>query len=192
MAFALLWGFPFLTVGEGRSAATAGSLLSVLTIAFICCGPVLGHLVSRHPLSRSRMALSIVAATAAMWTVVLLWPGPAPTWLLIALMVVLGVNQPGSMIGFDHARSFNPGHRLSTATGLVNMGGYTAALACILLIGVLLAVLPHPVGGYDPHALRWAFALQYPLWALGAVQILRYRHKARRAYGGRAATVATA
>jgi len=31
--------------------------------------------------------------------------------------------------------------------------------------------------------------VQFPLWALGATQIVRYRRKARRAYGGRAATV---
>ena len=189
MAFALLWGFPFLTAGQGRSAATAGTLLSVLTLSFICGGPVLGHLVGRHPLSRSRMALTIIAATASVWAVVLLWPGPAPMWLLVVLVIVLGWNQPGSMIGFDHARSFNPGHRLSTATGIVNVGGHVASLTCIMLIGLTLAVLPHTGTGYDPAALRWAFAVQFPLWAVGAGQILRYRGRARRTYGRYTASV---
>jgi MFS family permease len=189
MAFALLWGFPFLTAGQGRSAATAGTLLSVLTLSFICSGPVLGHLVGRHPLSRSRMALTIIAATASVWAVVLLWPGPAPMWLLVVLVIVLGWNQPGSMIGFDHARSFNPGHRLSTATGIVNVGGHVASLTCIMLIGLMLAVLPHTGAGNDPGALRWAFAVQFPLWAVGAGQILRYRGRARRTYGRYTASV---
>jgi MFS family permease len=188
MAFALLWGFPFLVVVQRLDAATAAGLLTVLTVAFICCGPALGHLVGRYPLARSTMALTVVGATAAVWTAVLLWPGPAPLWLLVVLVAVLGVNQPGSMIGFDHARSFNPATRLGTATGIVNVGGHLASLTCILLIGLVLVVLPHPGSGYDATALRWAFLVQYPLWALGAVQILRHRRRARRAYGGRAAT----
>jgi MFS family permease len=189
MAFALLWGFPFLVVAQRLDAATAGALLTLLTLSFICCGPVLGHLVGRFPLARSWMALSVVGATAAVWTAVLLWPGPAPLWLLVILVAVLGLNQPGSMIGFDHARSFNPNSRLGTATGIVNVGGHVASLACILLIGLMLAVFPHPGSTYDATALRWAFVVQYPLWALGVVQIVRYRRKARRAYGGRPAAV---
>jgi hypothetical protein len=172
------------------AAATAGTLLSILTLSFIGSGPVLGLLVGRHPLNRSRMALTIIGATAAAWTAVLLWPGPAPMWLLVVLVVILGWNQPGSMIGFDHARSWNPGDRLSTATGIVNVGGHVASLTCIMLIGLVLAVLPgRGGGGYDPGALRWAFAVQYPLWLLGAVQILRFRGKARIAYGRYTASV---
>ena len=37
---------------------------------------------------------------------------------------------------------------------------------------------------YPPEAFTWAFAVQYPIWALGVVQVLRYRRRARRAYGG--------
>jgi MFS family permease len=187
--FALLWGFPFLVVAEGLDAGTAGALLTVLTVTFICCGPALGHLVGRYPLNRSRMALCVVGATAAVWTVVLAWPGHAPLPLLVLLAAVLGLNQPGSMIGFDHARSFNPDTRLGMATGIVNVGGHVASLTCILLIGVLLAALPATGAGYDATALRWAFLVQYPLWALGATQIVRYRRRARRAYGGRPALV---
>jgi hypothetical protein len=88
------------------------------------------------------------------------------------------------MIGFDHARSFNPAERLGTATGIVNVGGHVASLTSILLIGLVLAVYPHADGAYAPEAFRWAFLVQYPLWAVGATQILRYRRKARRAYDG--------
>ncbi|HEU4349400.1 MAG TPA: hypothetical protein VFR35_16610, partial [Actinoplanes sp.] len=95
----------------------------------------------------------------------------------------------GSMIGFDHARSFNPGHRLSTATGIVNMGGHVASLTCLLLIGLALEILPLAGVGSDAAALRWAFVVQYPLWLLGAWQILRYRRRARQTYGRYTASV---
>jgi MFS family permease len=187
IAFALLWGYPFLVVGQGRAPETAGALLTLLTVSFMVSGPILGHLVGRFPLRRSRMALGIIAASATAWSAVLLWPGHAPLWLLVMLVMVLGVNQPGSMIGFDHARSFNPAARLGTATGMVNVGGHVASLTTILLVGVVLAVYPHASGAYAPEAFRWAFLVQYPLWAIGAVQIVRYRRKAVRAYDGAAA-----
>jgi MFS family permease len=190
IAFALLWGYPFLVIAQGLTPTSAGALLTVLTLSFIVSAPVLGHLVGRYPLHRSRMALTVVAASAAVWTAVLVWPGRAPIWLLVVLVMVLGVNQPGSMIGFDHARSFNPVARIGTATGIVNVGGHLASLTGILLIGLVLALAPGDAGGYGAGAFRWAFLVQYPLWLLGAVQILRYRRRARLAYDGRASTVA--
>ena len=52
------------------------------------------------------------------------------------------------MIGFDFARTFNPPSRLGTATGIVNVGGFVAALLAIVLIGLVL----DPRGG--PRRLR--------------------------------------
>nr|MDT0659302.1 MFS transporter [Micromonospora sp. DSM 115978] len=187
IAFALLWGYPFLVLGQGLTPGSAGVLLSVVIVSFMVSGPALGVLVGRYPLRRSRMALIVVGATATAWTVVLLWPGRAPLWALVALAIVLGVNQPGSMIGFDHARSFNPAERIGTATGIVNVGGHVASLACILAIGVVLGALTGPGEAYAPDSFRWAFLVQYPLWAIGALQIVRYRRRARRAYDNRPA-----
>ncbi len=45
------------------------------------------------------------------------------------------------MIGFDFARTFNPSHRIGTATGIVNVGGFIAALVAIYLIGLVLDLL---------------------------------------------------
>ena len=42
------------------------------------------------------------------------------------------------MIAFDHARTHNPSHRLSTATGITNSGGFLAALVAIFPIGLAL------------------------------------------------------
>jgi MFS family permease len=183
IAFWLLWGYPFLVGAQGRSPADAGLLLTILTVSFMCFSPVVGQLVGRYPLRRSWMVLAVVGSSAVAWTAVLGWPGPSPFWLLVTLVVVLGANQPGSMIGFDYARSFNHTSRLGGAAGIVNMGGYAASLTTILLIGLVLNLLSAPGSTtYPPQAFDWAFAVQYPVWAVGAVQVLRYRRKARRAY----------
>ena len=80
--FALLWGYPFLVQGEDRSPGEAGALLTVLVLAAVAVGPVLGQLAGRWPYRRSIPTLTVVGASALTWTVVLPWPGPAPLALL--------------------------------------------------------------------------------------------------------------
>ncbi|MFF2028142.1 nitrate/nitrite transporter, partial [Streptomyces sp. NPDC058171] len=105
--FALLWGVPYLRSAQGLSAAEAGSLLTLSVISAIVAGPIIGILSGRFPMRRSYLVLAIMISNAAMWTVVLALPGPAPIWLLALLVMVISVGGPGSMIGFDYARMFN-------------------------------------------------------------------------------------
>ncbi|MEV6924877.1 MFS transporter [Dactylosporangium sp. NPDC051485] len=191
--FALLWGYPFLTQGEGLAPGTAALLLSLLTVGGLVMGPLIGHFCGRLPYHRSTLVFAIVGASAAAWAVVLLWPGRAPLWLLTGLVLVLMVNGPGSMIGFDYARSFNPADRIGGATGIVNVGGFVASIVLIVAIGVVLQLRTGP-GAEHPSlgAFRWAFSLQYLLWGLGAVQVYRYRRTTRRRVAAEALRLAIA
>ena len=126
--FSLLWGFPFLVRGQGLSEATASALLIVMTVTAMVTGPVLGGVVGRMPFHRSRFVLAIVGSIAGVWAVVLLWPGHAPLPLLVLLVMVTALGGPASMVGFDMARSFNPQHRMGSALGVVNIGGFVASL----------------------------------------------------------------
>ena len=178
--FALLWGYPFLTTGQGLSAGVAATLLSLLVVVGMGFGPLLGRLVSRWPLRRSNLVFGILGATVAIWTVVLLWPGRAPLWLLVVLVLVLGTNGPGSMIGFDFARTENPVERSGSASGLVNVGGFVAALVTVLAIGFVLdAMTPGGSTDYPLGAFRAAFAVQYVFWAIGFVGVLTHRRQLR-------------
>ncbi|RGC66706.1 Major Facilitator Superfamily protein [Micromonospora sp. MW-13] len=109
--FALLWGYPFLVQGQGMTPTAAASLLTLMTLAGLLTGPLVAYLCARHPFRRSVLVLTVTAATAAIWAVVLAWPGRAPGWLLVALVVVLAANGPGSAIGFDYARTGPPAHQ---------------------------------------------------------------------------------
>jgi hypothetical protein len=103
-------------------------------------------------------------------------------WMLVLLVVVVAAGGPGSMIGFDLARTFNPPTRLGSATGIVNTGGFIATLTAVALIGIVLDhVAPGGPSTWTMESFRPAMAVQYPIWALGIVQVLRYRRKARRA-----------
>jgi MFS family permease len=178
--FALLWGYPFLTLGEGLSPGTAAGLLTLLVLVGMGFGPLLGRLVGRWPLRRSNLVFGILGATATVWTVVLLLPGPAPLWLLVVLVLVLGTNGPGSMIGFDYARTENPVERSGSASGVVNVGGFIASLCTILAIGAVLdALTPGGSATYDLGAFRAAFAVQYVFWAIGLVGVVRHRKQLR-------------
>ncbi|WP_233498401.1 nitrate/nitrite transporter [Blastococcus sp. TF02A-26] len=178
--FALLWGFPFLTRAEGLSPGTAAALLTLLVLVGMVVGPVLGRLCGRWPLRRSVLVFGILVATVVVWTVVLLWPGRVPLPLLVVLVVVLGTNGPGSMIGFDYARTTNPAERQGSASGVVNVGGFVASLLTILAIGAVLDLLtPGASTAYDRDAFRAAFAVQYVLWAIGTVGVLRHRRLLR-------------
>ena len=176
--FALLWGFPFLVSGQGLSAETASTLLMVMTGWIIVSGLLLARLVRKLPFYRSWIVLAIVGAIAAVWTVVLVWPGQAPLWLLVVLVCVTGTGGPASMVGFDLARSFTPDERLGRATGMVNVGGFLASLLTVALIGIVLDLRePGGMAAYGLDDYKAAMSVQYIFWTLGAVQILRYRRK---------------
>jgi MFS family permease len=182
--FALLWGYPFLVVGEHRTPAEAGILITLLVVAAMVIGPILGHFAERWPHRRSLPVLLIVGATVAMWSIVLAWPGRAPLGVLVVLVVVLASNGPGSLMGFDYARTENEAERIGSATGIVNVGGFVASLLTIALIGVVLTL--RSAGGPSSYTLedfKLAFSVQYIFWGVGLVGVLHNRRRLRAARG---------
>jgi MFS family permease len=191
LSFVVLWGYPFLVQGEDVPPTAASSLLVALTCAGMVIGPILGRVVGAHPLHRSSIVLGVVGVTAGVWGLVLLWPvGPAPWWLLVLLVLVMGSSSPTALIGLDFARTFNPGGRLGTAFGIVNVGGFLATSLAVVLIGVALDLFTRLVGGSSLDTYRWAFAAQYPVWLLGMVQVVRHRRVLRRSLAREGATAA--
>jgi sugar phosphate permease len=189
--FALLWGYPFLVLGQGLTPTAAAGLLTLLVLVGMVVGPLLGRLVGSWPFRRSVLVLGVVGITALTWTVVLAWPGRAPLPLLVLLVVVLGTNGPASMIGFDYARTENPAARLGSASGVVNVGGFVASLLTMLGVGVVLDLLtPGASADYTLGAFKAAFAVQYLGWGLGAWQVLRYRRRMRERLASRGVVLA--
>jgi MFS family permease len=173
--FALMWGVPYLTVAQGQSTAVTGALLSGSVVAAISAGIVIGIFTGRYPHRRSWIVLAIIGSNAVAWAAVLVLPGRAPLWLLVVLIVVISVGGPGSMVGFDFARTFNPSATLGTAQGMVNMGGFLASLLVMQAMGVILGAM----GGYSFASFRVAWTVQYAVWVLAVVGILITRKKTR-------------
>jgi len=176
--FSLLWGYPFLVQGLGWSTGAASTLLMAMTAWAVVSGLVLARLVARLPYYRSWIVVGVVIAMVVPWTAVLLWPGVAPAPLVVVMAFATASGGPAAMVAFDLARSFTPAHETGRANGLVNVGGFTASLLTMALIGVVLD-LSAP-GGMDTYTLddfKLAMAVQYLFWALGVFQTLRYRRR---------------
>ena len=184
--FSLLWGFPFLSVGLGYGPQTSALLLTLIVATAVIAGPMLGILTVRYPYRRSNIVLGIIIAMGIAWTAVLLWPGQPPMWLVIVLIVVMAVGGPGSLIGFDFARTFNPARSLGSANGVVNVGGFLASFVMMFLVGLVLDAIDHANGGsgvsselYSLDAFRIAFLVQFPVIGLGVFFLVRARRRTR-------------
>ena len=185
--FTLLWGFPFLSVGLGYGPSGAAVLITVTVASALVSGPILGILTARYPFRRSNIVIGIVVAMAVAWGIVLAWPGVPPTWAVVALLVVIAVGGPGSLIGFDFARSFNPMRAYGSASGIVNVGGFLATFVMMFLIGVVLDVIDKSGGGsgrpselYSFDSFRIAFLVQYVVVGIGLGMLLHARRRTRR------------
>jgi len=180
--FSLLWGVPMLR-GLGYTPSEAAGFLTVIVVVGFVAGPALGVLCARFPLRRSNLVLGVVVGLAVVWTAILLWPGQPPTWLLVLLVVVMGVGGPGSLIGFDFARTFNPVGALGSANGVVNVGGFLAAFVMMFLIGTVLDVAARATGApvFAWENFRLALTVQYVVVGTGVVMLLHARRRTRRA-----------
>jgi len=142
---------------------------------------------ARYPYRRSNIVLGIVLAMGIAWAALLLWPGQPPVWLVLTLIVVMAIGGPGSLIGFDFARTFNPARSLGSASGVVNVGGFLASFIMMLLIGLVLDLIDRSNGGsgipaqlYSLDSFRVAFLVQFPVVGTGVIFLLLARRRTRR------------
>jgi predicted MFS family arabinose efflux permease len=181
-SLAASWAQPGTRLGFWIHFSTqfSATLLTIMVLSVAGAGPIMGWAITRHPWHRSTIVLSVMGAIVTMWTIVLLWPGDAPLWLLVVLVLVAGIGGPASVVGFDVGRTSNPADRLASATGIINQGGFVASLLLVIAIGLILDWrTPGASTDYTPSAFRWAMSAQYVLWVVGGVQIWRYRLRTR-------------
>ncbi|MCU1406838.1 MAG: transporter [Glaciihabitans sp.] len=185
--FTLLWGFPLLSVGLGYGPTTASLFLTMIVGATVVAGPIFGILAGRFPGRRSNVVFGTVGLLAIAWTLVLVWPGQPPVWTIVLLVIALGIGGPGSMIGLDFARTFNPRRSQGSASGITNVGGFLASFVMMFLIGAILDLLDNAAGGtgesaqlYSLDSFRIAFLVQYVVVGTGVIFLVRARRQTRR------------
>jgi len=176
LTFAVLWGVPFMVQGQGMSRDAAGTVLLFSVLVAVLVGPPIGYLIGRYPATRVPLAIGTSLVTVLGWYAVLAaFSGPMPRWLLVALVLVTSTGGPVSSIGFALARDYNGPAIVGTATGLVNVAGFVAAIVACLGLGWTLDLRgPATLGSY-----RLAFAVAVTVQALGLVQMVRWWLRAR-------------
>ncbi|MGO3795745.1 MAG: MFS transporter [Pauljensenia sp.] len=171
MTFTLLWGVPFMTLGMGMEKSSAAGVLVVFTAANIALGPVFGHLTARRPTWRVPGVVFCAVLAALAWVAVLAPSAPPAPWTAVVLAVVLSAAGVSSSIGFEIVRDGTARHRLGTAIGTTNMGGFTATLLAVQGIGWALDRVSTG-RDYVWADFRVAMALQGVTWMIGVVGVL--------------------
>jgi MFS family permease len=168
--FAVLWGLPYL-VRQGFTEAGASAVLLVCVLAAIVASPAIGAVFGRYPAARVPFALSVCLLTVAGWAVLLgAFAGQPPHPLIVAVVAVAAVGGPASTIGFSLARDYNPPAMVGTATGVVNVGGFTSTIIASLLVGGVLELAgPGSGAGY-----RLAFCAAVAAQLLGTAMAVRW------------------
>ena len=179
-AFVLMWGLPYLQQAQGLSQSMAALMFTLITVSGIFIGPLIGVLTARHPLRRSNLALTIIWASLFCWLAVLLWPGQAPLWLIVLLVLSLAAGGPGTAVGFDYPRTLLPLTRIGVASGVVIMGGFLGATLTILLIGWVLDALSGGASSYTFEQWQQAMWVQIPVFVVGLLGIYITRTRLRR------------
>jgi MFS family permease len=181
---ALMWGYPFLIAGLGLDISTAGWIFAMLVAGNVVSGPIIGYLVARFPFRRSNLVMAVATIIIVVWSTVLLWPGSPPLWLVGALYFVIGTGGPGSLVGFDVARTTNPSHALGSASGFVNVGGFLGGFVSVFFIGLVIDGVRASGGAegelYSLDAFRLGFIVPIVVIVIGVIGLLVARRRTRR------------
>jgi hypothetical protein len=168
--FAVLWGLPYL-VAQGFSPAGASAVLLVCVLAAIALSPAVGMVFGRFPAARVPFAAGVCLVTVAGWVTLLGGFGGRPPHALIVVVVALmAAGGPASTIGFSLARDYNAYTAVGTASGVVNVGGFSAAILASLLVGGVLDL----AGRSDVPAYRLAFGCAVAVQMAGTVMAVRW------------------
>jgi nitrate/nitrite transporter NarK len=136
LAFAGLWGVPFMTTHYGLSTATAAAMVSLVLVAWAFGGPVLGALSDR--IGERQPIYLVGAAIAFVGWIIVVFAERLPIAGLAALLVVIGLASAAVMIGFALVKETVPPALAGTAGGVTNMGNMLGGMLLQPAIGWVL------------------------------------------------------
>lgn len=174
-----MWGMPYLVQSEGLGKEAASSLLSALVIGAMAGGPPVAAVIGRNPARRMQLVIGYLVLALLTWLVLIGWPEPAvPVGVLLVAFVVLSLGLPVSSIAFSLVRDYNPLSRVGTATGVTNVGGFSAVTFTTLGVGLILEFTTS-LG--SSLSFRLAFLVVVAALVLGSWRTLVWWRRARAA-----------
>lgn len=136
LAFAGLWGVPYLMTAYGLDRPAAAATTTAMLIGWGLGAPLFGWISDR--LRRRRTPLVVCSALALASLGAALYVPGLPLWLVQALLFVEGLASGTMTLSFAYAREHNPPELGSTVSGLINMVSIVGVAVLQQGIGVVL------------------------------------------------------
>jgi MFS family permease len=136
LAFAGLWGVPYLQAVYGIDRVSAGAVTSVTFIGWGLGAPTIGWL-SDHIGKRRTPLISGLTVSALSLSAILYLPD-IPLWMVGVLCFGVGAGGSAQIVSFALAREHNPPHLSGTAIGILNALVTGAGAVFQPLVGWLL------------------------------------------------------
>lgn len=178
LVFGTLWGYPYLTQSLGLSGTQAATLMLVLVLAGVPVTLALATVVTKWPWVRTPVSACVSLACVVACLLLTLLPRPSIA-VLILVLCIFATGGPASSVGFLLARDFNPRHRISTATGMVNVGGFVGGVVAILGFGLIVDLVDGSAEHHSVTAFRWAFAFVALVVSVGLWRLMVWWLRAR-------------
>jgi sugar phosphate permease len=184
LAFAGLWGVPFLTTLHGFSKSDAAAICSAILIAWAIGGPMFGawsdRIGKRKPLYIFGLLVIVLC-----WLAIVLMP-QMHRGLLVALLLLSGFASGCMIIGFAYAKESVPANLSGTVSGVVNMGVMIGPMILQPAVGWMLdknwhGELSGNVKSFSAGTYQQGFVLMLGWLALALLLILFTRETHARA-----------
>jgi len=136
LAFAGLWGVPWLVTVHGLERTTAAATLSLMFVGWALGSPLLGGLSDHWRRRKPVMAIAAAVAGVALAAVFYL-PGLSPAGMA-ALIFIHGFGASCMVLAFASAREHNPEGLSSSTYGFINTAVIGSGALFQPLLGLLL------------------------------------------------------
>jgi MFS family permease len=176
LAFAGLWGVPYMTAVYGMEKSAAAASLATIFIGWALGAPLLGWLSDRLGRRKPLLLAGGLLSTGAMLGI--LYIPNLNLFILQLLFIASGVGGASMILTFATAREHSRPDAVGAAIGVVNMAVVGSGALFQPLIGWLLDVnwsgqqLDNGVRIYSPEAYAWAFAVLPLAGVLGVLLTL--------------------
>ncbi|MBI1779626.1 MAG: MFS transporter [Proteobacteria bacterium] len=172
LAFAGLWGVPYLAAAYGMARPEAAAVLSFCFVGLGIGAPILGWL-SDH-LGRRKAPLIAAGALSTASLALILYLPSLPIWLICVLLCLNGAGTSALVLTFAAAREHNPPGVSGAAYGIVNTAVIGSGAVFQPLVGLLLDLQwqGEMLAGarvFTPESYRLAFASLLAACVLGLV-----------------------
>jgi len=181
LAFAGLWGVPFLVSQYGFGARAAATTASAMLIAWALGGLAFAW-ISQRAGGRKAPIMAGTILAALLWAVIVFVPGLAAV-VLVALLMACAFAAGAAMLTFPLAKESVPARLAGTVSGIANMGMMLGGMLTQPAIGLILdrnwnGAMVNGVRSYGFEAWRDGFALMLA-WAAVAVAALSFVREGR-------------